>query len=145
MTTIKGLGPQVPVTLGVTHTGSTQATAQAQTKPVAAAQDGFQHGGATSAPAEHTPVTGALVSGLTLIASLRQHPLFGTGARVKPLKPGEQSLGDHELDPALLAVDLAADLERDLADPGNDENRRAAIAALFAGFPGGRGALTPVS
>ena len=146
MSTIKGLGPQLPVT----HVEQTQAPTPklpAQTRPEATANDGFQVGASAAAqtPQDHTPVTGAVFSGLTLIASLKQHPLFGKSARVKPLKPGEQSLGDHELDSALLAVDLAGELERDLADPGSDANRRAAIAALFANYPGGRTALTPVA
>ncbi|MCC6808708.1 MAG: hypothetical protein IT381_14885 [Deltaproteobacteria bacterium] len=146
MTTIKGPGPQTHVPVAG-ETSATQATKETQATPgtqAPAAHDGFEGGGLTSAPMQNAPVTGSVISGLALIASLRKHPLFGSGARAKPLRPGEQSLGDHELDPALLAVDLATELEQDLADPGNDQNRRAAIAALFAGYPGGRDALAPV-
>jgi hypothetical protein len=147
MSTIKGLGPQVQVAATEQVRAPVVAGAAAQPKPMAAPQDGFHLAASTAAetPQTHTPVTGALFSGLTLIASLKQHPFFGTGARVRPLKPGEQSLGEEALDATLLAVDLAGELERDLADPGHDQHRRAAIAALFAGYPGGRAALTPVS
>lgn len=148
MTTIKGPPSQTPVS--TTHE---PAAPQTVTKPVEVQQtqaphDGFethtQPQNQAAAPTHSAPVAASVMSGLALIASLRKHPLFGTGARTKPLKPGEQSLGDHELDAAALAADLAGELEQDLADPGNDQNRRAAIAALFAGYPGGRDALAPI-
>jgi hypothetical protein len=145
MTTIKGPGPQLHVPVGSAPAATVTRAKDAAT-PVST-RDGFEDAaGARTAgvPVHATPVTGSVVSGLALIGSLRRHPLFGTGARTKPLKPGEQSLGDHDLDAALLAVDLASDLEQDLADPGSDANRRAAIAALFAGYPGGRDALAPI-
>jgi hypothetical protein len=147
MTTIKGPGPQVSLPLTTETTGA-QATTQAKdAKPTQPAHDGFEVGQSIvspGAPTHNAPVAASVMSGLAVIASLKKHPLFGTGARTKPLKPGEQSLGDHALDPALLAVDLAGELEQDLADPGNDQHRRAAIAALFAGYPGGREALAPI-
>jgi hypothetical protein len=148
MTSIKGSGPMTPSTV-TPSTVETPAAATPVKEPEAAqkAHDGFEQGGVqhgAAAVQQNTPVTGSVVSGLALIASLRKHPLFGTGARTKPLKPGEQSLGDHELDPTLLAVDLAGELEQDLADPGSDQHRRAAIVALFASYPGGRDALSPI-
>lgn len=146
MTTIKGPGPQVSVPVS-TETAGAQATTQAKEVKAESPHDGFEQGHGMStpgAPTHNAPVAASVMSGLAVIASLRKHPLFGTGARTKPLKPGEQSLGDHELDPALLAVDLAGELEQDLADPGSDQHRRAAIAALFAGYPGGREALAPI-
>ncbi len=150
MTTIKRDGP--PVGLPITSQDQTrEVTRTAETKAPEAAQvkDGF---GPAEAAAEHAPQApslasaapagGSLLGGLALIASLRQHPLFGAGARVKPLKPGETAL-EGELDPALLATDLAAFFDEELVTA--DEPKRAAIASLFGTYPGGRDALGPIT
>ena len=133
-------GPGVPPELT-----TQEADAAKPVTGVARAQAGAP---AASTPEAPVPASGVATApaiapsedsvSLSEIGELRADPLFGTGARCTPYRPGEQGLDypDGAPNAELLALDLHALLSEE-----TDPAKAAAAQALFAAYPGGVEAL----